>query len=64
MGDTRLTAAGAQIGSWAYMAPERFTDQEITPAIDIYALTCVLYESLTGQMPFPVESQEAVVAAT
>ena len=63
MGDTRLTAAGAQIGSWAYMAPERFTDQEITPAIDIYALTCVLYESLTGQMPFHVDSPEAVMAA-
>jgi len=63
MGDTRLTAAGAQIGSWAYMAPERFSDQEITPAIDIYALTCVLYESLTGQMPFQVDSPQAVMAA-
>jgi serine/threonine kinase PknH len=63
MGDTRLTAVGSQIGSWAYMAPERFTDQEITPAIDIYALTCVLYESLTGQMPFHVDSPEAVIAA-
>jgi serine/threonine kinase PknH len=63
MGDTRLTADGTQIGSWAYMAPERFTDQEITPAIDIYALTCVLYESLTGQMPFRIDSPEAVIAA-
>ena len=63
MGDTRLTAAGAQIGSWAYMAPERFSDQEITPAIDIYALTCVLYELLTGQMPFQVDSPQAVMAA-
>ena len=63
MGDTRLTAVGAQIGSWAYMAPERFTDQQITPAIDIYALTCVLYEALTGQMPFHVDSPEAVIAA-
>ena len=63
MGDTRLTAAGAQIGSFAYMAPERFSDQEITPAIDIYALTYVLYESLTGQMPFQVDSPQAVMAA-
>jgi serine/threonine kinase PknH len=63
MGDTRLTAAGAQIGSLAYMAPERISDQEITPAIDIYALTCVLYESLTGQMPFPVDSPQAQAAA-
>jgi serine/threonine kinase PknH len=63
MGDTRLTAVGAQIGSWAYMAPERFSDKEITPAIDIYALTCVLYESLTGQMPYQVDSPQAVIAA-
>ncbi|WP_424750041.1 protein kinase domain-containing protein [Mycobacterium sp.] len=63
VGDTRLTAFGAQIGSWVYMAPERFTGQEITPAVDVYALTCVLYESLTGQVPFPADSQEAVVAA-
>jgi serine/threonine-protein kinase len=63
VGDTRLTVFGAQIGSWAYMAPERFTDQEITAAVDVYALTCVLYETLTGQRPFPTDSQEAVVAA-
>jgi serine/threonine protein kinase len=63
VGETRLTAVGAKIGSWAYMAPERFTDQQITPAVDVYALTCVLYESLTGKLPFPADSQEAVVAA-
>jgi serine/threonine-protein kinase len=63
MGETRLTAVGSRIGSWAYMAPERFADQEITPAVDVYALTCVLYESLTGQLPFPVDSREAIVAA-
>ena len=63
IGDTRLTAAGAQVGSFAYMAPERFGGQEITPAIDIYALTCVLYEALTGEMPFQVDTPEAVVAA-
>jgi serine/threonine kinase PknH len=63
IGDTRLTAAGAQVGSFAYMAPERFGGQEITPAIDIYALTCVLYEALTGRMPFQADSPEGVVAA-
>ena len=63
MGDTRLTVAGTQIGSWAYMAPERFGGHEITPAVDIYALTCVLYEALSGQMPFQVQSPEAVIAA-
>jgi serine/threonine kinase PknH len=62
-GNTRLTAVGSQIGSWVYMAPERFTDRELTPAVDVYSLTCVLYESLTGELPFPVDSREALVAA-
>jgi serine/threonine-protein kinase len=61
--DTRLTAANMRVGSWAYMAPERFADQEITPAVDIYSLACVLYESLTGRLPFPADSQEALIAA-
>jgi serine/threonine-protein kinase len=62
-GDTRLTVAGATIGSWAYMAPERFMGQELTAAVDVYALTCVLYEALTGQMPFPVRTSDALAAA-
>ncbi|OBK27414.1 serine/threonine protein kinase [Mycobacterium asiaticum] len=60
---TRLTAANMRVGSWAYMAPERFADQEITPAADIYSLACVLYESLTGQLPFPAQTQGGFVAA-
>jgi serine/threonine protein kinase len=63
IGDTRLTAFGARIGSWAYMAPERFTDHEITAAVDVYSLTCLLYESLTAQMPFSVDSHEAAIGA-
>jgi tRNA A-37 threonylcarbamoyl transferase component Bud32 len=62
-GDTRLTTAGTPIGTLDYMAPERFTEQEATPAVDVYALTCVLYESLTGDSPFIRDSLENVVAA-
>jgi len=61
--DTRLTMAGTQIGSMAYMAPERFNNQPATPAVDIYALACVLYESLTGDRPFPNDNVEHVIAA-
>jgi serine/threonine protein kinase len=62
-GETRLTMAGNQIGTFQYMAPERFGDQEATAAVDVYSLTCVLYETLTGDTPFPSDSLEAVMAA-
>jgi len=61
-GDTRLTMAGTQIGSFAYMAPERFNDEPSTPASDVYSLACVLHEALTGQAPFQSHSQEQVIA--
>ncbi|WP_083041984.1 serine/threonine-protein kinase [Mycobacterium asiaticum] len=61
--NTRLTAANMRVGSWAYMAPERFTDSDITPAADVYSLACVLYEALTGQPPFPAQTQGGLVAA-
>jgi serine/threonine-protein kinase len=62
-GDARLTTAGTPIGTFNYMAPERFTDQEATPAVDVYALACVLYESLTGDSPFARDSLENLVGA-
>ena len=62
-GDTRLTMAGTQIGSFAYMAPERFNDEQSSPASDIYSLACVLYEALTGDLPFPADSYEHLIAA-
>ena len=62
-GDTRLTVAGSAIGSFAYMAPERFEGRPTTPAVDTYSLAGVLYEALTGQPPFKVGSMEQVIAA-
>ncbi len=62
-GDSRLTAAGARIGTLNYMAPERFTDHPLTHAVDVYSLACVLYESLTGQAPYAGDSLEHLLAA-
>lgn len=58
--DTGVTATGAAIGTWAYMAPERFNTGEVHPSSDIYALACVFYECLTGHRPFPGDTLEQI----
>lgn len=47
-----LTQDAFPVGTLAYMAPERFTGGQPAASGDIYALTCVLFECLTGQRPF------------
>ncbi|OBH21874.1 protein kinase [Mycobacterium sp. E1319] len=50
--DEQLTQSGSTVGTTKYMAPERFRNGALTPRADIYALTCVLYECLTGSPPY------------
>ncbi|MBV8863019.1 MAG: protein kinase, partial [Mycobacterium sp.] len=51
------------VGTWGYMAPERFTTDEVTSLADVYALACVLYECLTGSPPYRIDSIEAAYMA-
>jgi serine/threonine protein kinase len=51
-GDPSMTTTGLVIGSCAYMSPERFGDGPVGPPADVYSLTCLLYECLTGRPPF------------
>lgn len=61
--ESRLTTDGGAVGSLAYMAPERFSDERLTPACDIYALGCLAYELMTGRAPFRRETFTAIMHA-
>jgi serine/threonine-protein kinase len=50
--DDKLTQLGTTVGTFKYMAPERFMDGDVGYRADIYALACVLYECLTGHPPY------------
>ena len=52
-GPDPVTASGEMMGTVAYMAPEVIRGEEPAPASDLYALGCVLFECLTGEVPYP-----------
>ncbi len=49
---TVLTRPGQALGSIDYMAPEQIQGEPVTPATDVYALGCVLFECVVGRAPF------------
>jgi eukaryotic-like serine/threonine-protein kinase len=51
-----LTGSQEMVGTPAYMAPEQLKGGAITPATDIYALGVVMFEMLTGEVPFNADN--------
>jgi eukaryotic-like serine/threonine-protein kinase len=49
---TRLTQAGSVVGTAAYLSPDLARGAEPTPAADVYALGVVVYQLLTGRLPW------------
>lgn len=59
--EERLTATGMAMGTPAYMAPEQTQARSAGPAADIYSLGVILYEMLTGTVPFSADTPLAVL---
>jgi len=55
-----LTATGRVLGTTDYVSPEQALGKEVTEQSDVYSLGIVLFEMLTGEVPFRAESQVAV----
>lgn len=61
--DPSLTSDGSAVGSFRYMAPERFSARTLDPTSDIYSLACVLFECLTGSRPFTGQTDAQIMRA-
>src|SRR4051794_21706067 len=57
VGEKSLTRTGQFVGTLDYISPEQIQGERATPQSDIYSLTGVMYECLTGVVPFPKESE-------
>jgi serine/threonine-protein kinase len=47
-----MTGTGTVLGTPSYMAPEQVTGQPVGPATDLYAVGVMLFEAVTGRLPF------------
>ncbi|MFL5870258.1 MAG: Stk1 family PASTA domain-containing Ser/Thr kinase [Solirubrobacterales bacterium] len=59
-GVSEITATGSVLGTAQYLSPEQAQGLEVTAASDLYSVGVILYEALTGRVPFEADSPVAV----
>jgi serine/threonine protein kinase len=62
-GPTRLTRVGFFVGTIDYASPEQIRQEPLDGRSDLYSLACVLYQCLTGSLPFDRPTEHAIVQA-
>lgn len=61
--ESGLTQTGRFVGTLDYVAPEQISGGAIDARVDVYALGCLLFKLLTGEVPFPKDGEAAKLFA-